>query len=76
MSQHLITQFIKASHVFKPIKGERLVSHKLKKYESSNRNNNNSPKDVAVSIHNLQKINVEKETPRDPKATSVIDITV
>jgi len=71
MSQHLITQFIHRSHLFSPFKGEKIVSHKLKKYDASNRKNNNSPADIAESLHGL----APKRT-KDNKSKFRIDITV
>jgi len=76
MSQHLITQFINRSYVFKPFNDGKIVNHSVKKYESSNRNNNNSPEDVAESTHILQKIKVKPKAPEDPEQQSKIDIIV
>ncbi|MEI6896670.1 MAG: hypothetical protein V5786_04110 [Psychromonas sp.] len=76
MSQHLITQFINRSYVFKPFHENKLANQKLKKYQASNRNNNSSPEDVAESIHILQKIKVKEEPPSEPESRSTIDIKV
>lgn len=76
MSQHLITQFINRSYIFKAFNGAKLVNHKLKKYEPSNRNNNNSPEDIAESIHILQKIKVKQQSTDDSEPESNIDISV
>ena len=76
MSQHLITQFVNRSYVFKPFKDAKIVNHKLKKYESSNRENNSSPEDVAESTHILQKIKVKNKKSEEPESESNIDITV
>jgi hypothetical protein len=76
MSQHLITQFINQSYVFKAVNGGKLVNHKLKKYQHSNRENNNSPEDIAESIHILKKITVQPKSPQQKKPQSQIDITV
>ena len=76
MSQHLITQFINRSYVFKPFNGAKIVNHKLKKYESSNRENNSSPEDVAESTHILQKIKIKEKKTQQGEAESNIDITV
>lgn len=76
MSQHLITQFINRSYVFKPFNDAKLVNQKLKKYQASNRNNNSSPEDIAESTHILQKIKVkEKKTPPEDNH-GIVDITV
>ncbi len=61
MSQHLITQFITRTYIFKPFNDARLVNQKLKKYQASNRKNNISPEDVAESTHPLQAIKVTKK---------------
>ncbi|WP_413699339.1 hypothetical protein ACLKMH_17895 [Psychromonas sp. KJ10-10] len=78
MSQHLITQFINRTYVFKPFDSARLTNEKPKKYQASNRNNNSSPEDVAESIHNLQKIKVRnKDNDKDDgESKTHIDITV
>lgn len=76
MSQHLITQFVNRSYVFKPFDGAKLVNQKLKKYQASNRNNNNSPEDVAESTHILQKIKVKEKNEQPKEGESIIDITV
>jgi hypothetical protein len=77
MSQHLITQFINRSYVFKPFNGAKLVNHKVKAYESSNRKNNNSPEDIAESTHILQKIKVQPKVDKQAEdSASSIDITV
>ena len=76
MSQHLITQFINRSYVFKPFHDDKLVNQKLKKYQGSNRKNNSSPEDIAESTHILQKIKVKEKKPSDPENESLIDITV
>lgn len=77
MSQHLITQFINRTYVFKTFNGAKLANQKLKKYQASNRKNNNSPEDVAESTHILQKIRVkEKKQDDEAEQTSNIDITV
>jgi cell shape-determining protein MreC len=78
MSQHLITQFINRTYVFKPFAGGKLVNQKLKKYQASNRNNNSSPEDIAESTHNLQKIKVRKQQKdnTEPEIQPHIDIIV
>ena len=76
MSQHLIAQFINRSYIFKPFNDAKLVSHKLKKYEPSNRNNNNSPEDIAESVHILQTIKVKQKKSQDGAPRTIIDITV
>jgi len=76
MSQHLITQFINRSYVFKPFNDAKLANGKLKKYQASNRNNNSSPEDIAESTHRLQKITVTKIKEKDSDIQSSVDITV
>lgn len=77
MSQHLITQFINRTYVFKPFNDGKLVNHKVKAYQSSNRKNNNSPEDIAESTHILQKIKVQpKKEKQEDEPQSSIDITV
>jgi hypothetical protein len=76
MSQHLIAQFINCTYIFKPTKSMKFGNQKLKRYQSSNRENNNSPEDVAESIHSLKKINVQEKDTDQIEAQSIIDITV
>ncbi|PKF63613.1 hypothetical protein CW745_01845 [Psychromonas sp. psych-6C06] len=76
MSQHLITQFINRSYQFKPFNDAKIENHKLKKYDSSNRQNNSSPEDIAESTHALQKIRVKSKEEAVPDTESKIDITV
>jgi len=76
MSQHLITQYINRSSIFKVLNGAKLTSHKLKAYEASNRDNNISPEDIAESLHILQKIKVRDKTSKGTVPNSVIDISV
>ncbi|WP_022939806.1 hypothetical protein [Psychromonas hadalis] len=76
MSQHLITQFINRSYVFKPFNDAKLVNHKLKKYQASNRHNNSSPEDVAESTHILQKIKIKEKKSVEDEQGSNIDVMV
>ncbi|PKG40036.1 hypothetical protein [Psychromonas sp. Urea-02u-13] len=76
MSQHLITQFINRTYIFKPFSDSKIANQKLKKYQPSNRKNNSSPEDVAESTHNLKKIHIKEKTVHDAESQSVIDITV
>ena len=78
MSQHLITQFINRTYVFKPFSDVKIANKKLKKYQSSNRNNNSSPEDIAESTHSLQKIKVchETQSSKKTKTHGTIDITI
>lgn len=78
MSQHLITQFINQTYVFKPFNSAKLANEKLKKYQASNRNNNSSPEDVAESTHILRKIKVSDKAKEKSNSESElhIDITV
>jgi hypothetical protein len=78
MSQHLITQFINRTYVFKPFDSGKLVNHKIKKYQASNRNNNSSPEDVAESTHSLQKITVrdKEKSNTELESQTHVDITV
>ena len=76
MSQHLITQFINRSYVFKPFHDDKLVNHKLKRYQGSNRKNNNSPEEVAESTHILHEIKVKEKKQIESEPESTIDITV
>jgi len=76
MSQHLITTFINQNYTFKVLNGAKLVSHKLKKYDPSNRHNNSSPEDIAESVHILQKIKIKKEKTKEAVPKLIIDITV
>jgi len=50
MSQHLITEFINRTYVFKPFNDSKLINRPIKKYQGSNRNNNISPNMIAQSI--------------------------
>jgi hypothetical protein len=76
MSQHLITQFINRTYVFKPFNDVKIATEKLKKYQSSNQKNNSSPEDVAKSTHNLKKMHIKEKTVHDAESQSVIDVTV
>tara|TARA_R110001583_G_scaffold16561_14_gene67845 strand:- start:12864 stop:13100 length:237 start_codon:yes stop_codon:yes gene_type:complete len=78
MSQHLITQFINRTYVFKPFDSTRLANEKLKKYQASNRNNNSSPEDLAESTHNLHRIKVreQQKDKGDDESTTHVDIIV
>lgn len=78
MSQHLITQFINRTYVFKPFDSAKITNDKVKKYQASNHHNNSSPEDVAESIHNLQKIKMRnKENDKDDsESEGHIDITI
>jgi len=76
MSQHLIAQFTHQGYLFKPLNSAKLVSHKLKKYDNSNRHNNNSPEDIAESVHTLQKIKATSKKVEDAASNAIIDITV
>lgn len=78
MSQHLITEFVNRTAIFKAFNGAKLVNKKVKKYQASNRKNNVSPEEFEESTHILQKIHVknkktvsEKEDDKDH-----IDVTV
>jgi hypothetical protein len=51
MSQHLITEFINRTYVFKPFHDYKIVNHSIKKYQGSNRKNNISPAMNAQSTH-------------------------
>ena len=50
MSQHLITEFINRTYVFKPFSDSKIVNHRIKKYQGSNRKNNISPEIIAESM--------------------------
>lgn len=76
MSQHLITQFINRSYVFKPFHDDKLVNKKLEKYQASNRKNNNSPEDIAESTHILQKIKVTEKKKSEGNSHSTVDIII
>ena len=78
MSQHLITELINRTAVFKPFNDAKIVNHKVKKYQASNRKNNVSPEDVEESTHVLQKIHVKnKKSVSDKEENNEhIDVTV
>lgn len=76
MSQHLISQFINRTYVFKPFNDAKLVNQKLKKHQASNRENNSSPEDVAESTHILQKIKTVQKKEEPKEAQSSIDIII
>ena len=78
MSQHLITEFINRTAVFKAFNDAKIVNHKVKKYQASNRKNNVSPEDIEESTHILQKIQIKKtETVSDKEDDNEhIDVTV
>ena len=82
MSQHLLTEFINRTYVFKPFNDAKIVNHRVKKYQGSNRNNNVSPEVLAESRHALHKTEIQKN--KEDKQQSIennaeqehIDITV
>lgn len=79
MSQHLINEFINRTYVFKPFNGAKIVTHKVKKYQGSNRKNNVSPESIEESTHALHKIRVTKmkeEKQQVVDADGHIDITI
>lgn len=79
MSQHLITEFINRTYVFKPFHDDKIVNHRVKKFQGSNRENHVSPKMVAESTHLYHKIQVKKAAEdklQDSDAKEHIDITV
>lgn len=81
MSQHLITEFINRTYVFKPFNDAKIVNHKIKKYQASNRQNNVSPELFTESTHALNKIEVKKidevkERAQDVITDKHVDITV
>jgi len=49
MSQHLITEFINRTYVFKPFNDSKITNRPIKKYQGSNRKNNISPEMIAQS---------------------------
>lgn len=78
MSQHLITEFINRTAVFKAFNDAKIVNHKVKKYQASNRKNNVSPEDIEESTHVLQKIQIKKKKTVSDKEddNEHIDVTV
>jgi len=78
MSQHLITEFINRTAVFKPFNDAKIVNQKVKKYQPSNRKNNVSPEEIEESTHILQKIQIKKtKTVNDKEDENEhIDVTV
>ena len=79
MSQHFITEFVNRTYVFKPFSNPKLVSHRIKKYQASNRKNNVSPQLVAENTHAQLDIKVKrtKAPPSiDEKPDKHIDITI
>ncbi|WP_354623330.1 hypothetical protein [Psychromonas sp. MME2] len=84
MSQHLIVDFINRAYVFKPSNDAKLVIHKVKEYQASNRKNNFSPEMAEESTHSLHSIKVKKIQPasdnqqesQDVKPDGHIDITI
>ncbi|MCG6202572.1 hypothetical protein [Psychromonas antarctica] len=78
MSQHLIIDFINRTYVFKPFNDAKIVNHKIKKIQGSNRQNNVSPQMFAESTHPLHKIEVKKIKEKDPQEQTEghIDIIV
>jgi hypothetical protein len=79
MSQHLITEFINRTYVFKPLNDSKIANHKVKKFQGSSRKNNFSPAMVAESTHMYHKIHVKKkkkEQQADTDSNKHIDITI
>ena len=79
MSQHLITEFINRTYVFKPFHDDKIVNHRVKKFQGSNRKNHISPKMVAESTHLYHKIKVKKnkeEQLQKSESGKYIDITI
>jgi len=79
MSQHLITEFINRTYVFKPFHDDKIVNHRVKKFQGSNRKNHVSPERVAESTHLENKIQVKKnKEDKQPNSETgkYIDITI
>lgn len=79
MSQHLITEFLNRTYVFKPFNGAKIVNHRVKKYQGSNRKNHVSPEMIAESTHSCHKIQVKKtqeDKQQGSEADKHIDIVV
>lgn len=56
MSQHLIIDFINRIPTFKPFKGAKIVNRKIKKYQGSNRDNNELAQVVAKGTSAISKV--------------------
>jgi len=77
MSQHLITDFINRTYVFKPFKTNKLTTKQLVKADGSTRHNNDSPEDIEESIHNLKSIKVKHKKTQDvDQEKHIIDIII
>jgi|GEM_PF-2295674 len=82
MSQHLLTEFINRTYTFKAFKDARIVNRKIKKYQGSNRDNNELPQVVAkgASVINTVQTAVNNEQEEEKKDAGEvgkkIDITV
>jgi hypothetical protein len=83
MSQHLITEFINRTYVFKPFNDSKIVNQRIKKYQGSNRKNNISPEKIAQSMllekRMINNQNTEENLKNEAEKISedkYIDITV
>jgi len=65
MSQHLITEFINRTYVFKPFNNSKIINQRIKKYQGSNRKNNISPEMIAESIEVKKKMTNTQEIDED-----------
>lgn len=79
MSQHLLTEITNRTYVFKPFQESKLVNHRVKKYQGSNRENNIAPVMVAQTEHPHQSdLNKQekKQAEQQSGTDKHIDITV
>lgn len=80
MSQHLIIDFVNRITTFKPIKGAKIASRKIKKYQGSTRDNNELPQEGAQDTSVMNKVHsagLDQEENREPRESAKkIDITI
>jgi len=82
MSQHLIIDFINRIPTYKPFKGAKIVNRKIKKYQGSNRENNELPQVVAQGASAINKVQAAvnneqgEQNSEGDESSKKIDITI
>ena len=76
MSQHLITDFINRTYVFKPFYGGGIINHSIKKTNGTNRKNHISPEIFIKNAHSSHTKEVDKDTSLNKDEKDHIDIII
>ena len=78
MSQHLITDFINRTYVFKPFYGGQILNHTIKKTKGTNRKNYISAQVLLKNTHaSHEKTQIEHQSKKnEEKEQDHVDITV